>query len=298
MIFHKRSELIGHSAGIYSFAFNGKTLFSASADKYIASWNLEKGIQDNFAIGFDDSVYAISLINNNHFLAAGLSNGNLHIFDLELKKELKFFTQHKKAIFSISSNDFKSQFYTADADGNFSVWNSENLELLIYLPLDCGKIRRIEVAQSGEYIALACQDENIRIFDTVSFNEISTVVAHQGGTTALSFHPKNPNLIISGGKDGLLKCWNWKTNELLKDIPAHNFVVYDIISVNNGEKIVTSSRDKTIKIWSSDNLMFLQRLDNKSGGHKHSVNCLEKISENLFVSGSDDKKIILWEYNP
>ena len=93
----------------------------------------------------------------------------------------------------------------------------------------------------------------------------------------------------------MLKVWKWSTSELIAEIPAHNYVIYDIISMNDGHNFITASRDKTIKIWNTGNLSFLQRIDLKVGGHRHSVNCLAKIAEDAFSSGSDDKRIIVWD---
>ena len=124
MIFRKRKELTGHSAGVYSLAYDGTFLYSGSADRFVTRWDLETGIQDKFAIRFENPVYSICLVSECKFLAVGLSNGDLHIFYLESKTEIKFFTQHKKAIFSITENGLKQQIYVTDADGNLSIWNS------------------------------------------------------------------------------------------------------------------------------------------------------------------------------
>ncbi len=295
MIFKKLKELTGHSAGIYSLAFDGDFLYSGSADDFVTRWDITLGIQDKFAIRFDNPVYSICLINDNQQLVAGLSNGDMHVFDLESRLEIKYFTQHTKAIFALSENPFKKQFYSADADGNLAIWNAETLDLLIYLPLDCGKIRRIKSSSDGTYFSLVGQDGFVRVFDTTFFNEISSFIAHKNGATSLLFHPKNDSQIITGGKDALLKIWDWKTAQLMQEIPAHNFVIYDIISVNNGDSIASCSRDKSIKIWESEDFAFQQKIDFKFAGHRHSVNCLFELNRNMFCSGSDDKRMIIWE---
>lgn len=293
MLFRKEKEISGHAGAIYTCTSEENSIFTGSGDKYVARWNSETGVQDKFAIQFDESVYAICFLSK-RMLAVGLSNGHLHIFDLEKNAEIKFFTQHTKAIFSIAFNAHKQQFYVADADGNLSIWSSETLSLLLYLPLDAGKIRDIAINQSGENIALACQDGTIRVFECSFFNEIKTLKAHKNGATAVMFHPTQDNQLISGGKDALLKLWDLETEACLKEIPAHNFAIYSIQALNEGQTIVTASRDKTIKIW-SDTLEFQQRLDFKVGGHRHSVNSIRVMDEIRFVSVSDDKKIIVWE---
>jgi WD40 repeat protein len=224
----------------------------------------------------------------------GLASGDVHIFDLNSNTEIKYFTQHTKAIFAFAFNEKKHQLYVADADGNLSIWDTNKLELLIYLPLDCGKVRDIAISGDGEHFTLGCQDETIRMFESNFFNEIQTINGHKDGTTAVLHHPNNANQLISGGKDAMLRLWDLTTSTCLKEIPAHNFAIYSIQAVNEGKTIITSSRDKTIKIWSRD-LDFQERLDFKVGGHKHSVNKVRPMGNSSFVSVSDDKKIIVWE---
>jgi WD40 repeat protein len=293
----KSKELNGHGAGIYSLAFDGEFLYSGSADQFVTRWDLSAGTQDKFAIRFDFPVYAITVFNHQNFLAVGLSNGNLHVFDLRSKQEVKFFTQHVKAIFSIVENANDNQLYVADADGNLSVWNTSTFDLLLYLPLDCGKIRRITVSTTGGYFAVVGQDGNARVFETTFFNELSCFFSHTGGATAVLFHPYKPEVLITGGKDAFLRYWDWKTGTLLEELPSHNFVLYDILAINDGKQILTASRDKTIKIWDSQTTKFLQRLDTKWHGHRHSVNCLIPLNTTTFASASDDKRIIIWKFS-
>ncbi len=294
-MFKKQKEIVGHAGAIYTCKTDDIFLYTGSADKYVTRWLVEKGVQDNFAINLGKPVYSIEFINSNKQLIVGLSDGSLHVFDLELKIEIKHFTQHIKPVFSIVNNETQAQFYVGDADGNFSIWNSITLELMIYLPLDCGKIRNVCCSENGELIVLSCQDGTTRIFDTTHFNEIITIDSHKDGATIAHFHPLNSALLLTGGKDALLKVWDWKSMTQIKSIPAHNYVIYSILFIENGNKFVTASRDKSIKIWDSETFQVIQKLDFKRGGHKHSVNSLSKLSEGSFSSVSDDKKVIIWQ---
>lgn len=287
-MFQKLKEIQGHAGAIYTTAFDGEFLYTGSADKFVTRWNLEEGIQDKFAIKFENSIYSIAI--HEKLLFVGLANGALHIFDLEERKELKHFTQHKEAIFSITVDAINKRLYVGDATGNLSVWDIESLDLVIYLPLNAGKIRDIAVASDGHF-ALACQDESIRVFESEYFNEISTIQAHKEGATSVMFSPEDSSQLISGGKDAHIRLWNWKDGSEIKSIPAHNFAVYRLIETK--ENIASISRDKTVKIWSK-NLDFILRLDAKEGGHRHSVNDGVLIADHTFASVGDDKRIILW----
>lgn len=293
-MFQKQREITGHSGAVYCCLVKDQFVYSGGADHFVTRWSIATGEQDKFAIKFEYSVYALEIINEN-ILVVGLSSGGMHFFDLLQRKEIKFFTQHTKAIFSIKSNAKKNQLFVTDAEGNLSVWNTIDYSLMIYLPLDCGKIRKIAISKNGEFAAFACQDGMIRVFDTENFNEIKTINAHKDGATSILFHPLNSDVLISGGKDALIKIWKWNEQELIETIVAHNYAVYALIALVEGQVIASASRDKTIKLWDSNTFRFIEKLEGKLGGHRHSVNGISTFNENTFVSCSDDGKLIVWE---
>ncbi len=288
-MFRKEREISGHAGAIYSCTFDGNYIYSGSADKFVARWIPDEGVQDKFAIKFEHSIYAVEFAAP--FLLVGRSDGGFHVFNAETRTEIKYFTQHTQAIFSISINQQAGHCYVADADGNVSVWNLSDWELLLYLPLDCGKIREIAVSTDGSRIAVCGQDGYARVFDTDNFNEIFTVKAHKDGATAACFDGSSNDVLITGGKDAMLRLWDLPSETCLKEIPAHNFAIYKILQVGN--TVITISRDKTVKVFSSD-LQFIKRLDHKEGGHKHSVNDAVQLDENRFLTCGDDSKMVIW----
>jgi WD40 repeat protein len=288
--FEKSKEFIGHAGQIFSLAFDGNYIYSAASDKFVTRWDLTSETQDKFAIRFEKSPYSICLIENQSKLVVGLENGDLHIFDLSLKKEIKFYQQHRSAIFYALENKLKNEFYTSDADGNIAVWDSLTLNLKVFLPFACGKIRRLRLNHDGSKLFLACQDGTIRIIETEFYNQIDEFFAHHDGATCVSV---KENQILTGGKDAHLKLWDLDSKKCLKSIPAHNFVIYDIEFLNENV-FVSISRDKSIKIWDANELSVIQKIDAKSRGHKHSVNSIMKISDSSFATCSDDRSIKLF----
>lgn len=287
----KLKEITGHSAAVYCCKTQGEFLYTGSADHYVTRWNLEEGVQDKFAIRFEQSIYALEFMGSN-LLWVGLSNGHLHVFDLEKREELKFFTQHAVGLFALHFNSLCGFLFAADAAGNLSVWNT-HLELVIYLPLDCGKIRRMDTSPDGRFLVLGGQDGILRIFDTETFNELHQFFAHEGGVTSVRFDPFDECFIYTGGKDARLRKWDWKNERQIKEIIAHTFSIYDILIAR--DYLVTCSRDKHVKVWTREDMAIVKRLDAKEGGHRHSVNALAWINSRGFASVSDDKRILIFQ---
>jgi WD40 repeat protein len=289
----KIHEITGHAAAVYTVDGTGDSLYTGSGDHFVARWNLVSGQQDAFSIQADASIYSLKLVNQATQLVFGLTTGAIHVVDLANKTELRHFVQHRTAIFAIAENPALQHIYTSDADGNLAIWKSDSWDLLLFLPLQTGKIRDIQLYDNGQLMLLAAQDGTIRIFETRGYNEISAFQAHAGGANCLHPIPGKPGSILSGGKDGHLRVW--KDEKEILAIPAHNFGIYRIVFLANGKYFVTASRDKTIKLWDAQTFQVLERIERKHGGHSHAVNDLYKSGENSFVSVGDDKRIISWE---
>ena len=140
---------------------------------------------------------------------------------------------------------------------------------------------------------LACQDGFVRILDTAYFNLVAEFFGHEDGVTCFSLFPEAERYMLTGGKDAHLILWDLETKTCLKSIPAHNYVIYDILYFD-AKHFLTISRDKTIKVWDSKAMQVIQKIDSKKGGHKHSINSVLRVDQHNFATCSDDKSIKLF----
>jgi len=291
MLFERYNTFLGHTGPIYALARKNGVLYSAGTDKYVFSWDTNALQRLQFAIKLPSTPFFLLLIDKNSKLVVGLSNGDIHIFDLYENKEIHFFKAHQNGIFSgIERADFQ-HFYLADGNGTLSVWDTSSMKLLLMLPFHCGKIRQIKLSSDHSQLYLCCQDGKIRVLDTTFFNLIHQFDAHPNGVGTLVEY--TDNILVTAGKDAHIRIWDKKNCQLLHSIPAHRYMIYNLLPLSQ-DHIVSISRDATIKIWNTNTWEVIQRLDLKSSGHRHSVNQLISLNDKQFVTASDDGKIILW----
>ena len=288
VLYSKHLQITGHQGPIYALAQDANFIYSASSDKFVARWHKTTGQQDQFAIRCTQAPFSLLVLPDQNQLLIGLSDGSLHLIDTIQKVELKYLKVHQCAVFALAANPINNQRYSADAEGNVLVWDAA-WNLLLTLPLACGKIRQIAVAPDGTYFVVAGADGYYRKIETTFFNETQQVYAHQEGCTALCLLPNGD--MLSAGKDAYIRRWS-AAGEKQNAFPAHLGTIYQLVQLPNGQ-YVSASRDKTLKIWSLETDQICQKLDLQMAGHRHSINALIALSDG-FVSAGDDKRMITW----
>ena len=291
MKFSKLIEFSDHSGPVYSISPSHKFVYSSGGDKWVARWDISSLKQDAFAVKLQSAAFCIFHSKSFPLLYIGCSNGDFHIINTDNREEIKFIQHHKSAIFAIQDNPLKNHVYTGDSAGNLCIWDGSTFQIELQIPLNCNKIRAIELLDDGKKIVVISKDGKIRIFETTYFNEIQSLSINSDGIQSfLSI----VDYSFVGGYDGYLYLVDLKNNSITSKIPAHKGAIYSIININD-QYFATCSRDKTIKIWCVSTMNVIQKLDLKTGGHKNSVNSLILFGDKLLVSCSDDSRIIVWK---
>ena len=119
------------------------------------------------------------------------------------------------------------------------------------------------------------------------FSKISTL---NDGNTLLAASKDNYIYIFQDKIGGIPKQNYMKANyELVEFFDAFHSKGINSILHTKTENIITASEDGTIKVWNKD------RKYSTLIGHEDSVNVIEEIDKNYFVSGGSDCFIILWQ---
>jgi WD40 repeat protein len=284
-----------HNAAVYGLSkSNGNhSFFSASGDRFIAEWNGKTLAQETFAIKLEEAAYVVFAIPNSGKIAIGTASGAIHIVDRVSKQEIKNLAVHRNGVYAFAFLQEQEMLISCGGDGSLALWSTANWNLIRQLPIGDFKIRSIANTSDEKHIAIGCGEGTIRILETNFFNEIHTIKAHQDGVGALQFMATKP-VLLSGGKDGFLRVWNLKDNYTqLLELPAHYSAIYSIALSQDEKHLVTTSRDKSFKLWKLPEFEVFQRVEARDGGHSHSVNGALWLSNSEFVTCGDDRKIIL-----
>ena len=291
----KLAHFSGHKGSIFSLAkgLRNHTFFSGADDGYVVEWNIESKGDGKLLVQLNKPIYTILVDETKQEILCGSASGNLHIINLEQRKEIRNIEAHKLGIFDIKK--IGENFVTSGGDGNICVWDID-FNLTKTIKASAKSARIIAVNSSEKEMAVGFSDFYIRVYNTTTWEMVFNFLAHTNSVFALTYNPTD-TILYSGGRDVMLKSWDIQQAFLEKfTIAAHNLHINAIAFSPSGELFASVSMDKTIKIWDATTNELLKVIDKpRNDGHTTSVNKIVWLSKNEFVTCSDDKTIMMWQ---
>ena len=118
----------------------------------------------------------------------------------------------------------------------------------------------------------------------------------------LEWHPKG-NAVLTGGRDYMLWLMNGATGDFLGSFSGHEGdVLMAKFTKNGGKQIVSSSADKTIRVWSPIKKECLQIIKKPANTqikfHEHPINCFDlHYTQPLVISGDLGGRVCYSNFN-
>jgi WD40 repeat protein len=115
-------------------------------------------------------------------------------------------------------------------------------------PAHQGQVWGMAYSPDGTRLATSGSDRKIRIWDTVSYENLLTLQAQDVDLTSLAFSPDGKQL-AAGSNDGSARIWDAATGQLVLELRGHTKPVYGIAFRPDGKQLATESLDGSIKFW-------------------------------------------------
>ncbi|MFY0674580.1 MAG: hypothetical protein JXQ87_14370 [Bacteroidia bacterium] len=283
-------HLPAHKDCIYTcLKLNESCFLTGGGDGQLLKWDLSDTSSANLIAKTDSSIYLLEHINE-HTIAIGTNSGDLFFYDHTKKKVISEF-KLGHGIFTALVN--QHSIYMGCANGFIIKISKHSLKIELKKQVSEAHIRTI-IRQSNELILVGTSANEILVFDEMDLvKRIDS--AHNDSIFSLLSIDKN--YFLSGGKDAIMKLWDAKSFKPLIEIPSHLFAVNDLVHLGSENKIVSASRDKSIKIWDAETLLLDKVIDRTKIelASSHSVNKLLMLSKSLLVAVGDDRIVRVYE---
>jgi WD40 repeat protein/DNA polymerase III delta prime subunit len=239
-----------------------------------------------------DSLLDVAINNAGSLVAAGDSNGDVHVWSIADGQPFRRLSNHGNYVRTITFNHQGNILASAGSDSRISVWDISTGKLLRTIKDDYNRVWSIAFTSDDRYLVSGGSDRSIKVWDVKSGEQISCVNnAHDSEVYSVSYN-HNKNLIISASMDRKVKVWNADLSECILTITAHNSSVWNAKISPDGNLI--SSADESGNIVVSEiNTGHVLTSFNHEGAR---IRALEfSPNSQLLASGSDNGTVRLWD---
>jgi platelet-activating factor acetylhydrolase IB subunit alpha len=141
-------------------------------------------------------------------------------------------------------------------------------------------------------IASCSEDASIKLWDYESGNFERSLKGHTDVVQDIAFDPQSGKLLCSCSADMSIRLWDiQETYSCIKTLQGHDHNVSSVTFTPSGDHVVSSSRDRTIKIWEVATGYCIRTLI----GHRDWVRQVRIYNDgSLMASCSNDQSVFVW----
>lgn len=176
-------------------------------------------------------------------------------------------------------------------DHSWRLWDLEAQEEVLHQEGHSKAVYDISFQCDGSLAATGGMDAFGRVWDLRTGRCIMFLEGHLKSVLSIDFSP-NGYHIATGSEDHSVKIWDLRQRSCLYTIPAHTNIVSQVrFQPEHGKYLVTSSFDKTTKIWSHPAWTPLKTLE----GHEGKVLGMDISPDQKYIAtASFDRTFKLW----
>uniref|UniRef100_A0A182NDT5 Pre-mRNA processing factor 4 (PRP4)-like domain-containing protein n=1 Tax=Anopheles dirus TaxID=7168 RepID=A0A182NDT5_9DIPT len=183
---------------------------------------------------------------------------------------------------------------TACYDASWRLWDLEQKQEVLHQEGHTKAVHCIAFQVDGSVCVTGGLDGFGRVWDLRTGRCIMFLEGHLSAIYGVDFSP-NGYHIASGSQDNSCKIWDLRRRQMVYTIPAHTNLISDVkYQKNGGNFLVTSSYDKTAKIWSDKTWQPLKTL---SGHDGRLVGIDISHDSQYIVTASYDRTFKLWAWD-
>ncbi|XP_010537829.1 PREDICTED: U3 snoRNP-associated protein-like YAO [Tarenaya hassleriana] len=214
--------------------------------------------------------------------------------------------KHRQSVTAVALSDDDSRGFSASKDGSIFHWDVSSGKRERYRwPSDeilkshgvkdpvfpskkhSRETTALAVSFDGRYLASGGLDRHIHLWDTRTLEHVQVFPGHRGPVSCLCFRQGTVEL-FSGSYDRTVKIWNAEDKSYISTLFGHQDEVLTIDCLRR-ERVLTVGRDRTMQLFKvpeESRLVFRAPAS--------SLECCCFISNDEFLSGSDNGTIALW----
>ncbi len=252
------------------------------------SYKIIKSINaDSFPLSFA----ILSNNNTNTNIVAACFDSIIRIFDSESLELIKTLVGHTKQVNTVAILPISRYIVSGSDDLTIKIWNSTTFELIATLQSNNNyRVSSIVIYSNSSFASAG--DKTIQVWDSTTFIQINAIIINVNSAYLVIL----PNMYIAcGSDDTTIQIWTFQKLQY--------FEIESLYKISIEATALGSFKEQYLLIGSSDLSINIYDIATSkpfkilTNGHSQKITCFLSINNQFFLSGSADKKIIVWDSN-
>jgi|EP00945_MAST-04E_sp_MAST-4E-sp1_P005808 pleiotropic regulator 1 len=234
-------------------------LFSVSDDKTVKCWDLETNQVVRHYHGHLSGVYSVALHPTLDVLVTGARDSSARVWDMRTKKQIHILGGHDGSVNTVACQGADPQVVTGSADSTIRLWDLATGKTMTTLTNHKKGVRAMALHPT-EFTFASASADNIKKWKFPEGRFMDNFQGHDTIVNCLSLN--HDGVMVSGGDDGILKFWDWKSGNVFQSTKTINqpgslageAAIFASTFDQSGSRLITCEGDKTIKIWREDEM--------------------------------------------
>ncbi|MDA0836255.1 MAG: protein kinase [Planctomycetota bacterium] len=287
-------NLAGHVKEItcVSFSPDGKWLATGSQDNTVKIWDTETGGEIASLRGHHDVISSLDFSPNGTRLATASFDKQIKVWEINVQNqhplEKRTLEGHHSPVLSLKYSPDGRRLATGSRDGVLKLWSTSNYEVIASHQPSKHGLMKLAYSPNGQTLAIGSY-ESVLHLDIQSGDVLFNLDTGRDWVQAVDFDVEGHFLAV--GNSSSIAIIEMARQKILCELEGHNYSILSASYSPDGESLVTSSRDRTVKIWNPVTGEEFASLE----GHKGAVYAHTFSPDGkTLVTGSSDKTIRLW----
>ncbi len=295
-----------HQLNTVTITANGGTLYFGAGDWTIRQLDLKCGVETTFE-GHSGIVRSLALTSDGNRLLSSADDGTIRVWSLDTCDLLRVLTGHAGSVDVIAVTPDGKVCISGSRDKTLRVWDLETGAEREVLEGHSGFVKAVAISSSTGQVLSGSTDKTIRYWNIEATPHDQYGSGHNGGVALLTLSADGRRA-ISGTQAGELILWesrvpeNPDENDAIDECKApsqvvgcldgHTDRIYSLQMTADGERAVTGSRDRTLRVWDIGQRACTQVLR----GHSREVLYMDTSADGRrIVSLSRDRTLRVWD---
>jgi WD40 repeat protein/DNA-binding SARP family transcriptional activator len=199
----------------------------------------------------------------------GSTDHNIYHYDIASGTSLGVFDGHDDRITALAVTFDGKRMLSATDSGTLFIWDVDSAEIIARLNLHEGLVNDVVVHPDGNIAFSISVDNSLVAWDIDGIGDATQFRGHNAPVLDVGFLPDGSHFVTSSGRmtadaaiadDNTLILWDSVTGQQVQRLEGHSDSVFQFEIAPDGQTMVSSSYDQTLRVWDTASGTELDRI--------------------------------------